>query len=253
MKKMWDDRAGSYDDWYRTFRGAVEHYVDWELLNRYLPKDKTVKILDAAGGTGRMTVPLARKGHSLTLCDISPGMLSVARGKVLSENIGDRVDILNCDVHRLPLASESFDFVLCWDGGADAAQELIRVTKRGGRISTFLVNRWAAVMDSFYENPDCALSFTESCPSYLEDQGGKHMAVNPDEARDLFAASGITVLGIHAVYGWLDALNIPKKVLESRHWDEKLFAQTAKMALMLSQEPSVQGMSKHLVLYGEKN
>jgi hypothetical protein len=38
MKKRWDERAKRYDEYYQTFEGAVEHYVDWELLKRHLPQ-----------------------------------------------------------------------------------------------------------------------------------------------------------------------------------------------------------------------
>ena len=82
LRKRWDEHAKRYDRWYETFEGAVEHHVEWELLKEYLPRDSDAKILDAAGGTGRITVPLAKMGYSITLCDISPGMLAVARRKL---------------------------------------------------------------------------------------------------------------------------------------------------------------------------
>jgi len=47
-------------------------------------------------------------------------------------------------------------------------------------------------------------------------------------------------------------LPIPEELLESTDWDEKLFSQVTEMVLRLSKEPSVKGMSRHLVLYGEK-
>jgi len=93
--------------------------------------------LDAAGGTGRITLPLAKMGYSVTLCDISPGMLNVAKQKLLREGVLDKVEILECDVHKLRFADESFDFVLCWDGMIETAKELVRVTKKGGKISFF--------------------------------------------------------------------------------------------------------------------
>jgi len=252
IEKTWNNHADTYDEWYKTFQGAVEDYVDWELLKRYLPEDKKAKILDAAGGTGRMTLRLAKMGYAVTLCDISPNMLEVTKQKMLREGVSDKVIILECDVCNLRFADESFDFVLCWDGAFEAAKELIRVTKKGGKISVFVVSKWSYAVNDFYEDPDSSLALIESAPSYVEDKEGKYRAVSVQEARNSFEAEGIRVLDIYAVCGWTDVLRIPKEVQNSRDWDEKFFKQTTEMALKLSIEPSVKGMTRHLVLYGEK-
>jgi len=249
---MWNNRAESFDEWYKTFRGAVDTYVDLELLKKYLPKNKNAKILDAAGGTGRITLPLARMGYSVTLCDISRSMLEVAKRKMLREGVLDRVKILECDIHKLYFSDESYDFVLCWNGAIEAKEELIRVTKKRGRISIFLVNRCRGALDLFAEEPASALALINSRSDYIYHHEEKYRAINEEEARNLFEAEGIKVLDVYAVCGWVDVLDIPEKVQNSRDWDEKFFKQTTEMVLKLSKEPSVKGMSKHLVLYGEK-
>lgn len=247
-----NNHADTYDEWYKTFRGAVDTHVDWELLKKYLPENKNAEVLDAAGGTGRITLPLAKMGYSVTLCDISPAMLAVAKQKMLGEGVIDKVKILECDIRRLYFADESFDFVLCWDGAIEAAKELIRVTKKGGRISVFLVNRCRGAIDLFPEDPTSALSLITSRSDYIQHHEEKHRAVSEEEARKLFEAEGIRVIDIYAVCGWMDVLRIPEKVLNSRNWDEEFFKQTTEMVLNLSKETSVKGMSRHLVLYGEK-
>jgi ubiquinone/menaquinone biosynthesis C-methylase UbiE len=252
VREEWDERARRYDAYYGTLRGAVEHYVDWELLERHLPQDRKARILDAAGGTGRITLPLAKMGYSVTLCDISPGMLEVARQKLLREGILDRVEIFECNVCELEFPDESFDFVLCWGGTSEAVGELIRVTKRGGTISVFLVNRCRGAIDLFSEDPGSALARIESRSHDVYDEGVRYRAVSPEEARMLFEAQGIRVLDIYAVCGWMEVLCIPQEVRESSKWDEGFFSQVTEMVLRLSREPSVQGMSRHLVLYGEK-
>lgn len=68
-------------------------------------------------------------------------MLAVAKQKMLREGVIDEVKISECDIRKLYFDDESFDFVLCWDGALEARKELTRVTKKGGRISLFLVNR----------------------------------------------------------------------------------------------------------------
>jgi len=252
VKKKWEEHANSYDEWYESFEGAVENYVEWELLKGYLPKNRYAKILDAAGGTGRITLPLAKMGYSVTLCDISPSMLSVAKEKLLGVGILDKVEILECDVCKLQFADESFDFVICWDGMIEAAKELIRVLKRGGKISIFLMNKFGAAISKFREDPESALYLLKREPSYISHDEEKHRAVSAEEARELFKAEGVRVIDIYAVCGWLDVLPIPEEIQESRNWDEKFFSQVTEIVLRLSKEPSVKGMSRHLVLYGEK-
>ena len=239
--------------WYETFWGAVENFVDWELLKQYLPQDKNAKILDAAGGTGRITLPLAKMGYSVTLCDIDSRMLDKAKQKMFREGLCDKVNILECDIRNLYFASdESFDFVLCWDGATEARKELIRVTRKGGRVSLFLLNRYRGAIDLFLENPALALEIIKSRSHYVYHHEEKQRVVSEEEAKKLFEAEGLRILGIYSICGWAGWLHIPKKILESHKWDEKFFKQTTEMVLKLSKEPSVKGMSRHLVLYGEK-
>jgi SAM-dependent methyltransferase len=251
-KEAGSRNARAYDEWYETFQGAVDTHVDLTLLKKYLPENKSAKILDAAGGTGRITLPLARMGYSVTLCDISPEMLGVAQQKMLREEVYDKVETLECDIRKLCFPDESFDFVLCWDGAMEAARELARVTKKEGRISAFLVNRCREAIDLFPEDPKSALELINSRSNYVCSHGERHMVASEEEGRKLFEARGIRVLDVYSVCGWTDVLGIPRKVLNSHHWDENFLGQTIKMVSRLSQERSVKGVSRHLVLYGQK-
>ena len=252
LRKKWDEHAERYDTYYEDFKGAVEHEVDWEVLKGYLPENKSAKILDAAGGTGRITLPLAKMGYSVTLCDISPGMLNVARKKLLREGVLGRVEIVECDVRKLPFPDESFDFALGWNGMFDAAKELIRVTKKGGKVSIFLVNRCGDAISRFREDPEAALSLLSSKSNHVCYDDEEYRAVSEDEARKLFEKEGIKVLEIYALCGMLEFLSIPENIQKSRTWDEKFFRQTTEMVVRMSKEPSVKGLSRHLALYGEK-
>ena len=250
--KRWNKHAKRYDAWYETFHGAVENHVDWQILKQYLPKNKNAKILDAGGGTGRIALPLAKMGYNVTLCDISPGMLKVARQKLQKEGLTDKVHVEECDVHKLHYADETFDFVLCWDGIIEAAKQLTRVTKKGGTLSMYLFNKCGAAINKFPEDPESALALLRTKPSYLHDEEEKHVTVTPEEAREHFEKQGIKVINIYAVCGMLKLLSIPKKIQESNTWDEKLFKQTTEMLLNLSKEPSIQGFARHLLLYGKR-
>jgi hypothetical protein len=88
--------------------------------------------------------------------------------------------------------------------------------------------------------------------NYVYNQGERHRVIGEEEGRNVFEVEGIKVLATYAVCGWMDMLHVPEKVLNSCDWDEKFFRQTTEIILKPSQEQSVKGMSRHLVLYGEK-
>ena len=248
---MWDCRADGYDEYYKTFEGAVEHYLDLELLRKYLPKNKSAKILDAAGGTGRITLPLVKMGYSVTLCDISPRMLDIVRQKLLKEGLLGKVKIQECDVCNLPFDDECFDFILCWGGGIKAVKELVRVTKKKGIISMCVANRHGTAIGKFREDPEHALALLTSKSDYDYYEDEKYRVVSEKEARDLLEREGIKIIEIYG-YDIRELLSIPENVLESRDWDEKFFRQTVEMMLRLADVPSVRGTSRHFALYGEK-
>jgi ubiquinone/menaquinone biosynthesis C-methylase UbiE len=162
IKREWNERSKAYDNWDETFEGRVGRYVDWKLLKSHLPRDKSAKILDAAGGTGVITLPLAKAGYNATLCDISSGMLDVARQKLLKDGVLDKAKITECDVRHLPFSDETFDFVLCWAGPTEALKELVRVTRKKGKISFTVKSRYWASVSKFPKEPELALKLVES-------------------------------------------------------------------------------------------
>lgn len=251
IRTRWNERAETYDEYYKNFRGAVEHYVDWQLLKKYLPKNKNVNILDAAGGTGRITLPLAKMGYSVTLCDISPKMLDVVKQKMLKEGVSDKVTTVECNVCNLPFPDQSFDFVLCYGGGIKAIKELVRVTKKKGKISMCIANRYGTAINKFREDPEYALTLLTSKSDYDYYEDEKYRVFSEEEARELLEKEGIKIIEIYAYSIW-QSLSIPENVLESRNWNEKFFSQTAEIMLRLAKEPSIRGISRRWVVYGEK-
>lgn len=109
--------------------------------------ENTVKeddaVLDCGSGTGTTGIMAARKvGQSgkVTLFDLSEDMLSIAREKVVRENLKERVEFQTGDMVHLPFDNDSFDVVLStyslcpvYDP-QKAALEMYRVTKPGGKL-----------------------------------------------------------------------------------------------------------------------
>ncbi len=78
---------------------------------------KALRILDAGGGQGQFSLALAALGHALTLCDISAGMLTLAREEAARLGLHD-VDFVHASIAQLREDVRGgrrppFDLVIC--------------------------------------------------------------------------------------------------------------------------------------------
>ena len=67
------------------------------------------RVLDLGCGTGRAFRPLLERGYAVTGCDLSPGMVEMAR-----RNAPEEVQVHVADMRRLP-ALGRFDWIVCLD------------------------------------------------------------------------------------------------------------------------------------------
>ena len=255
VKKEFDELSRTYDELGKTFESKLGQYLRRELIKEHLPEDKNARILDAGGGTGRTTLWLAKTGYQVTLCDISPGMLDVAKEKLNREGLLDKVEVREADIAHLPFADEVFDFVVCLAGPlslADSlttAKELARVMKEGSKLIVDAFGRYQAAMRELNNNPEAAFKLVKFELNHAYDIHGDWGRVfTPEELKGLFEGNGIRVI---AIYGRFTEL-LPKEVREAREWGEELFSKVFNTIMHLGREPSVVGMGEDLILVGEK-
>ncbi len=114
-----------------------------------------LRILDAGGGQGQFSLPLARAGHQITLCDLSEQMLLGARAEAEQLGVSERVTLVQSSIQllgeRLPENTEPFDLVIChavleWVLDPEALiDHLVRWLKPGGYLSLCYYNLHGAV------------------------------------------------------------------------------------------------------------
>jgi ubiquinone/menaquinone biosynthesis C-methylase UbiE len=96
------------------------------------------RVLDVAAGTGNAAIPAAQTGASVVASDLCPELLEA--GRALAAEQGLELEWREANAHALPFSDSEFDVVMSCIGVMFApfhqlaADELIRVTKPGGRI-----------------------------------------------------------------------------------------------------------------------
>lgn len=104
---------------YGGLKGEIRLAVllaDLTPLLAQLMKNRTepLRILDVGGGLGQLASCFAQQGHQLTVNDISPVMLGLARTKAREAGVEDRIT-WHCGPYQelADLALGSFDLVMC--------------------------------------------------------------------------------------------------------------------------------------------
>jgi ubiquinone/menaquinone biosynthesis C-methylase UbiE len=257
IKKRYDKFPRIYDEYANTFEGKLHHEIEWEiLLKSHLPENMDAKILDAGGGTGRITLPLVKMGYPVTLCDVSSGMLGMAKEKLQNEGVQNRVTIEEANIASLPFPDESFDLVICLHGplsiadSLKAAGELTRVLKRGGKMIVDAHSRYWAVKNELPKNPDAALKLAKSELNHAYDIFGDWCRVfSPKELRELFEMHGIQVISIYGSF----IESLPMEVKQAKEWNDEFLSQVVEVLMCLGSEQSVLGLSFVLRLIGVKS
>lgn len=119
-----------------------------EQIERYLPSQKKLKILDVGCGTGFFTILLAKMGHEVTGVDLTPDMITHSRELAKEEET--RCEFRVMDAENPEFEDNVFDVVisrnLTWTlpNAGSAYEEWCRVLKQGGVLLNFDANYGAS-------------------------------------------------------------------------------------------------------------
>ncbi len=105
-QSIFDRFAQFYDADYRRYTDDLEAILD-------LAAECGDPILELGCGTGRVLVPLADAGHTITGIDISPALLDIARQKSQIANCESRMSLIKADLRTFDLPQKNFAFAFC--------------------------------------------------------------------------------------------------------------------------------------------
>lgn len=159
VAEMYDALAEQYDESFQSgYRTEIQNDIVFSALKEFLDGRKC-RILDAGGGTGFYSIPLAVKGHEVVILDLSKKMLEIAECKAKRSGVKDKVKVLLGDMESIEQPDESFDVVLCHlalchvESPSKALSELSRVLRRDGILSLIAENKtFFSISEAFRGN-----------------------------------------------------------------------------------------------------
>ena len=266
VRAYYDVRAES--EWHRLalpFDGEVEWEIHRRALAEWLPAG--ARVLDVGGGPGRWAIWLAQRGHRVVLADLSPAQLEIARREIAAAGAGDAIEaVLELDARDLSrFAEASFDAVLSLGpfyhlteeaGRRRALEEAVRVLRPGGRLFATVMARYSWLLGVVMEAGSARLSEVRAL---LEsgvyrnpepDRFTEAYLFRPEAVAEFFEGSGLTTLKVLASQGILNL--VQDQVAALRERDEAAWEALIEIAYETAADPSIHGLSNHLLHIGEK-
>ncbi len=151
-----------------TPQGKLRYELTELVLNRYI-KGKKLNILDIGGGNGKESLWLAKKGHNITIVDISKKMLLNAKKKFDENKVGNNLNIINTDLSNGFKIDKKFDVILIHnlfsyiDNVEQIIEQAFEHLSMNGILSIMQVNKYSEIfppiifennLDKAYENID---------------------------------------------------------------------------------------------------
>jgi len=263
--------GGGHDEWARltTQPGAVEWAVNTDAIAACLPPG--ARVLDIGGGPGRYAIWLAARGHHVTLADLSPDLLDIARDRIAQAGVGALVeDIIEADARDLTRwPDNSFDAALSLGpfyhlpDPADrerAAAKLARVLHPGGLAFVALMPRYALLRRTLsYSDERRHLAQPAFVRQLLDDGAFENdipgrftnvYGVRVEDVAPFFARHGFAHVALLGSQGILAGLEETLTTLARD--DPEGYRAALDLAIQTANDPSILGLCNHLLYIGRK-
>jgi len=240
----------------------IEFLITDHALKRYLPKGGYV--LDAGSGPGRYAIQLAQRGYKVAMLDAVHEMLTLGQSKVFETGLVDYItSLVNGDISFLPYESSVFDAVISLgaplshlieeNNRYQAIKEMVRVLKPGGCLFVTGLNRISIYRAMVYwMNESLITQFKSGTMTKSGVYNGfiTGYAFKPGELSGMVREAGVQVADEVGCEGL--AAHLPLEHLQSIEADPEFWIKWKSILLETCNEPSVIGVSNHLLVVGYK-
>ncbi|PQP84253.1 class I SAM-dependent methyltransferase [Paenibacillus sp. PCH8] len=257
-----------FDEWGRLEREPIEFIINMHYIREYLPP--TGCILDNGAGPGKYAMELARLGFQVTLSDLTPSSVDIARQKAEEFGLTSQFEGFHVlDATSLKgIPDETYDASLMLgplyhlqakEEREAAVRELYRVTKPGGVVFVAMQSRMRMSINSLQSpqqwKPNDSM---EAIRSFVEKGTFDHQ----DQGR----FTGAYYFNIHDVAPFMEqhgfetaeligssSLRVMLTEEQQQYWKNRAeYDELIRYMIEAAKDPSILGVSSHLLYIGRK-
>lgn len=245
---------------YTTGRAAMSFADDitWHFLMKYLPKSKSIRILDAGGGDGFWAQRLVELGYkNIVVADISQGMLDEAKKRFAQIRMKHNAKFVKSDITDMnEFEATCFDFVFSqYDAvsyclkPAEAIKELARVAKKGAYIIVSLDTKFRRVPELIeagnMDEAEKLLKTNISC-----DFDFPQYNLTWEELSECFVKAGLIVLEVVGTPVFMH--QVDERILKKLEANPKVRNRLLQIELAHCTNKSLVNFAGHLQMVGQK-
>ena len=212
--------AEKYANYLKTASGRLRSDLAWENLRRPLPEPaRTGRVLDLGGGTGCMSIRLAKLEFQPVLLDSSEEMLQITRMDADANGVATRISFCHADAGQLQelFEAESFGLAICHNvlefvaNPGAVIQSVSRVLRKDGVFSILVRNRAGEVLKTAINSTEWELAKENlSAQTAMDSLYGKPVRLfDPVDIVRMLAEANLCVTGQYGVRVFSDYLDSP--------------------------------------------
>ena len=221
--------------------GLLTVQLDELVAGEWRPLD----LVDLGGGTGGVAIPLAGRGHRVTVVDPSPDALASLERRAADAGVTERIRGVQgdaADLGRLFPAGQT-DAVICHrvlevvDSPAEALAAVGEVLRPGGALSLLVGLRHSLVLTQALAGHVALARRTYADPRRLD----------YDRVLDLVQHAGFTVLTSHGVGAIAD--HVPERMIEA---EPGAYEELAALEAEISQDPVFRALAPSVHVFAQR-
>jgi S-adenosylmethionine-dependent methyltransferase len=249
---IFDNAQDNWRAWQEAPWGRLRYAQAEANIAAHLP-GHALRVLDVAGGNGADAIPLALRGHHVTLVDYSEQMLAGARERATAAGV--TIETIQADATAMPVDEASFDLVLCHNlvqyvaDPADLIGRLTRPLRAGGLLSLMSINRETEVLRLALREFDlaAAVSAVGTRTMFTQSFGTQVSLSTPEEMTEYLREHGLSLVewyGVRTLCDYISDNDIKQ--------DPKTFADLERLEMMIAAHPTYRRIARFYQLIARR-